>query len=230
MFLDVEAPCHILIDEILKSSVITLFPFEPAIMSNPPSELGHDTRERILGEADRLFRHYGYSKTTVADIARALAMSPANIYRFFPSKLAITEAMADRMLSHRVAQSAEIANGPGAAYDRLRDLLLLNHAMTIDVLTEEKKVHEMVAVAMSQQWDVIKTHIAKITALMADIIAEGVASGEFRPHDPVLTAKCLHQAFIAFVHPNVVAECMMDKDRTTADQMVEFILSGLPTP
>ena len=34
-----------------------------------------DSRTRILNEAERLFRHYGYSKTTVADIARELGSS-----------------------------------------------------------------------------------------------------------------------------------------------------------
>ena len=42
-----------------------------------------DTRERILVVAERLFRQIGYQKTTVADIAKELRMSPANVYRFF---------------------------------------------------------------------------------------------------------------------------------------------------
>src|SRR5712675_30352 len=46
-----------------------------------------DTRERILVVAERLFREIGYQKTTVADIAKVLRMSPANVYRFFDSKL-----------------------------------------------------------------------------------------------------------------------------------------------
>ncbi len=48
-----------------------------------------DTRERILVVAERLFRELGYQKTTVGDIAKALHMSPANVYRFFDSKKAI---------------------------------------------------------------------------------------------------------------------------------------------
>ena len=51
-----------------------------------------DTRERILEVALRLFREIGYQKTTVADIAKVLRMSPANVYRFFDSKKAIHEA------------------------------------------------------------------------------------------------------------------------------------------
>ena len=48
-----------------------------------------DTRERILVVAERLFRQMGYQKTTVADIAKELRMSPANVYRFFDSKKSI---------------------------------------------------------------------------------------------------------------------------------------------
>jgi AcrR family transcriptional regulator len=40
-----------------------------------------ETRERILIKADELFRQFGFPKTTVADIAAELGMSPANIYK-----------------------------------------------------------------------------------------------------------------------------------------------------
>ena len=44
--------------------------------------------------AERLFREIGYQKTTVADIAKVLKMSPANVYRFFDSKKAIHQGVA----------------------------------------------------------------------------------------------------------------------------------------
>ena len=67
-----------------------------------------DTRERILVVAERLFRQIGYQKTTVADIAKELRMSPANVYRFFDSKKAIHEGVA-RALDGR-------GRGRGAAH------------------------------------------------------------------------------------------------------------------
>ncbi len=57
-----------------------------------------ETRERIMIKADELFRQFGFVKTTVADIAAELGMSPANIYKFFSSKEAIIQASADRNL------------------------------------------------------------------------------------------------------------------------------------
>ena len=53
-----------------------------------------DVRERILVTAERLFREIGYQKTTVADIAKALRMSSANVYRFFDSKKSINAGVA----------------------------------------------------------------------------------------------------------------------------------------
>jgi len=53
-----------------------------------------DTRDRILEVAERLFRQIGYQKTTVGDVAKELRMSPANVYRFFESKKASHEAVA----------------------------------------------------------------------------------------------------------------------------------------
>ena len=55
------------------------------------------TRCRIVDTAERLFRQFGYLKTTVGDIAAGLGMSSANIYRFFASKAAITEAVLQKL-------------------------------------------------------------------------------------------------------------------------------------
>ena len=69
-----------------------------------------DTRERILVVAERLFRQIGYQKTTVADIAKELRMSPANVYRFFDSKKAIHEGVA-RSLMGEVEVEAQADRG-----------------------------------------------------------------------------------------------------------------------
>src|SRR4249920_1992702 len=88
-----------------------------------------DTRERILVVAERLFREIGYQKTTVADIAKVLRMSPANVYRFFDSKKAIHEGVARSMMGG-VEQAAEaIATSKGPAASRLRELLSTIHRM-----------------------------------------------------------------------------------------------------
>ena len=82
-----------------------------------------DTRERILVVAERLFRQIGYQKTTVADIAKELRMSPANVYRFFDSKKSIHEGVARTLMGEVETEARRIVAAPGPAKPRLRELL-----------------------------------------------------------------------------------------------------------
>ena len=104
-----------------------------------------DTRARVVATAERLFREIGYQKTTVADIARALKMSPANVYRFFDSKKAINEAVAERLIGEVEAALHAIVARPAPAAERFRDLVHAMHRMNTERYTGHQRMHEMVA-------------------------------------------------------------------------------------
>src|SRR6516225_1976920 len=106
------------------------------------------TRERILEVAERLFRQIGYQKTTVADIARELRMSPANVYRFFDSKKAINEGVARSLMGGVEDEAQKIAAAPGPAAARLRELMTTIHRMNSERYVGDTKLHEMVEIAM----------------------------------------------------------------------------------
>src|SRR6201997_5337219 len=112
-----------------------------------------ETRERILAKADELFRQFGFEKTTVADIAEELGMSPANIYKFFSSKEAIIQASADRnlvVLSEAV-QRHMVESGP--ALDRIEKVLVTVYRHTVDILRNERQVFKLMIRAYEQKWE-----------------------------------------------------------------------------
>src|SRR6202049_2916567 len=92
-------------------------------MSELTDHVETDVRERILVTAERLFREIGYQKTTVADIAKTLRMSPANVYRFFESKKAINVGVARRLMGQVERESQAIAKAPGSPTQRMSGLL-----------------------------------------------------------------------------------------------------------
>src|ERR1700752_5480704 len=51
----------------------------------------HGVRDQIVVAATEHFSRYGYEKTTVSDLAKAIGFSKAYIYKFFESKQAIGE-------------------------------------------------------------------------------------------------------------------------------------------
>jgi len=185
-----------------------------------------DTRERILVAAERLFREIGYQKTTVADIAKVLRMSPANVYRFFDSKKAIHEGVARAMMGEVEVEARAIAARSGPAALRLRELMKTIHRMNSERYVGDSKLHEMVEIAMEESWDVCVAHMEVITHTIGDVIAQGAASGEFRVPDLQAAALCSCTAMIRFFHPQMIAQTA-NKPGPTIDQMIDFILASL---
>src|SRR4030081_177523 len=184
------------------------------------------TRESILAVAERLFREIGYQKTTVADIAKVLRMSPANVYRFFDSKKAIHEGVA-RTLMGGVEDAADaIVAGRGSATSRLRELMTTIHRMNSERYVGDSKLHEMVEIAMEESWDVCVTHMQQITETIAAVIADGAESGEFEAPDVPLAAMCACTAMMRFFHPQMIAQCA-NKPGPSLEQMIDFVLAGL---
>ena len=185
-----------------------------------------DTRERILVVAERLFREIGYQKTTVADIAKVLRMSPANVYRYFDSKKAIHEGVARDLMGEVEVEAQRIADSKGPAVPRLRELMKTVHRMNSERYVGDSKMHEMVAIAMEEDWDVCTAHIMLITQTMGSVIAQGMAAGEFEVDDLEQAALCCCTGMIRFFHPQMIAQCA-NKPGPTIDQMIDFIIAGL---
>src|SRR3974390_1621910 len=176
-------------------------------MNDVTDHVETDTRERILVTAERLFREIGYQKTTVADIAKTLRMSPANVYRFFDSKKSINAGVARRLMGQVEAESQVIAGTPGNAARRMRELLTTIHRMNSERYVADAKMHEMVAVAMEENWEVCRSHMECIIGVIGQVIADGVASGEFEAPDIALAAGCACTAMGRFFHPPLIVPC-----------------------
>src|ERR1700682_5868600 len=185
-----------------------------------------DTRERILVVAERLFREIGYQKTTVADIAKVLRMSPANVYRFFDSKKAIHEGVARTLMGGVEDAAQAIATRRGSAASRLRELMTTTHRKNFGRDIGDLKLHEMVEIAMEESWEVCVAHMQRITETIAAVIADGAASGEFEAPDVPVAAVCACTAMMRFFHPQMIAQCA-NKPGPSIDEMIDFVLAGL---
>ncbi|HKU09236.1 MAG TPA: TetR/AcrR family transcriptional regulator [Bradyrhizobium sp.] len=176
--------------------------------------------------AERLFRQLGYQKTTVADIAKELRMSPANVYRFFDSKKSIHEGVARALMGEVENEARRIVAQPGPAKPRLRELLKTINRMNSERYVGDNKLHEMVAIAMEEDWDVCVAHVGCLTGIIGEIIAQGVATGEFEAPDLPLAALCTCTGMMRFFHPQMIAQAA-NKPTASIDQMVDFLCRAL---
>jgi len=185
------------------------------------------TRASIVATAEQLFRSLGYQKTTVADIARELHMSSANIYRFFPSKAAINEAICERVLAELEEVAWAEARRDGPAAERMRALFNITQGRIQVLCFTERRLHEMISAAMAENWPAIEAYIRRVDGAIATIIADGQRQGSFAALDPEHTGRLVHACMICFAHPTVVEQCLEDDLPSLAADMAEFVLRAL---
>lgn len=186
------------------------------------------TRMAIVEAAERLFRTMGYQKTTVADIARELRMSPANVYRFFPSKAAINEAIATRLLDTLSAHIWAIARGPASPQDRIRQIFQALNGKMVQLFFHEKRMHDMVGAAMQEHWGVVDAYIHDIDTAIRHVVMDGQATGVFdKALDPHAFSHLIHAATVHFCHPTLIEQCVGEDLPAMAAGMAELVLRAL---
>jgi AcrR family transcriptional regulator len=184
-----------------------------------------ETRRRIVETAEKLFRQFGYQKTTVADIAAELSMSPANVYRFFASKSAINEAVT-MLLTGEVEEVARAAaTMPGlSAKQRLSQLIHDTYRATVQRYIKDQRMHAMVHAAIEENWEVVRAHKTAMLAIVTTLIEEGIAKGEFRVEgDPEIAARCVQMAIVALCHPQLLEHCMRANE--DLEQMIDPLVA-----
>ncbi|MGH6847176.1 MAG: TetR family transcriptional regulator [Methylocella sp.] len=183
-------------------------------------------RKLIVEIAERLFQQMGFEKTTVADIARELHMSPANVYRFFAAKSEINEAVCMDLLGKIEAEAAKSAASRGTAALRIRNLFGSVKKTNTKQYIMDRKLHDLIETAIIENWAVTLRHTERMTAILEQIIVSGMESGEFPVGDSALAARLVNSACIRFCQPRLFVECEQDPE-PSLDQMIGFCVSAL---
>lgn len=177
---------------------------QPSIAS--PSVRGpvdHEIRDQIIAAAHEHFSQYGFGKTTVSDLAKAIGFSKAYIYKFFDSKQAIGEAICSNCLSTIVQAVEEAINVEGlSATERLRRLVKTLVVTGVDLFFNDRKLYDIAAFSASERWPSSQVYNQRIKGFVLQIVREGRELGEFERRTPLdETVEAIHLALRPFVNP-----------------------------
>ncbi|MEH1903447.1 MAG: TetR family transcriptional regulator [Nostoc sp.] len=185
------------------------------------------TPERILDAAEDVLRRYGLAKATVVDVARFLEVSHGTIYRHFPSKAALRDAVAERWL-HRVSTPlAAIAQEPGSAVERLHRWFEQLIALKRQKVLDDPELFATYSAIAQEAQGVVQAHIDELVSQVAAIVESGISSNEFKVTDPQVAAKAVFQAMVRFHHPAHASEWSDPDIDTDFAQVWRLILAGL---
>lgn len=145
----------------------------------------HSVRDQIIQAAQDHFSHYGYAKTTVADLAKEIGFSKAYIYRFFESKQAIGEAICTNCLTILRTEVQSAVAEADSATEKLRTFIRALSSESAKLFFVDRKLYEIAAFSASERWNSARHHWSEVRAMVQEIIVLGRDSGEFERKTPI---------------------------------------------
>ena len=188
------------------------------------------TRDDILEAAEEVLRRFGPAKATVVDVARALGVSHGSVYRHFPSKAALRDAVTERWLARIAAPLAVIAEEDGPAPERLHRWLDTLITSKQSRALDDPELFATYVTLANEARDVVRAHVNTLVEQLAQIIADGIAQGELTPADPTVTARALFNATARFHDPAHAARWSEPGSRQAFEAVWCLLLAGLTAP
>lgn len=185
------------------------------------------TRDRILATAEDVIRRFGPEKATVVDVARALGVSHAAVYRHVATKAELRHLVVNRWVEETMPPLRAIAAKPGPAPQRLRRLIDTLVAIKRRRAADDPELFAAYGALGADAHSVVAAHVDELIELTATVIRSGVKEGAFRTVDPVATGRAVLFATSRFHHPAHAAEWSNSDIDAAYDDVWQMLMDGL---
>lgn len=155
----------------------------PSIPARGPAD--HEVRNQIVAAATEHFSRYGYEKTTVSDLAKAIGFSKAYIYKFFESKQAIGEMICANCLREIETEVSAAVAEADQAPDKLRRMFKASIEASLRLFSQDRKLYEIAASAATERWQAVLAYEERTQQLLRAVLQEGRQRGDFERKTPI---------------------------------------------
>ncbi len=185
-------------------SLCRLYPMNktpsPKVAARGPVD--HEVRDQIVTAAIEHFRLYGYEKTTVSDLAKAIGFSKAYIYKFFESKQAIGEMICSNCLQQIQTEVTAAIDGVASPPEKLRRMFKTLVDACLALFFQDRKLYEIAASAASGRWPATLAYENFIEQTLREILQLGRQSGDFERKTPLdETTRAIHVIMRPYFNP-----------------------------
>lgn len=189
------------------------------------------SRDEIITAAAEVLKRNGYEATTMKDIAAQVNLTAASLYHHFTNKQTLLLAVLEVGLNHAISQVEPVVNSSLDYADKLREMIRLHittltnnpafgAAMVFEVrplltMTEMLPPNSSVREELRTLRDTFFTRRDYFEQLFREVVADGIAAGEFRRVDVPIFVKAMLGAH------NWVGVWYRDSGRLNGEQISE---------
>ncbi|ACC72688.1 transcriptional regulator, TetR family [Paraburkholderia phymatum STM815] len=197
----------------------------PSAPARGPAD--HEVRDQIVAAATEHFSRYGYDKTTVSDLAKAIGFSKAYIYKFFESKQAIGEMICGNCLHEIESEVRAAVADTDLPPEKLRRMFKVFTDASLRLFFRDRKLYDIAASAATENWQAVQAYEARVQKLLQEVLQEGRQSGDFERKTPLdETATAIYLVLRPYLNP-----LLLQYNRDTTDvapaQLSSLVLRSL---
>jgi AcrR family transcriptional regulator len=194
---------------------------------SPRGPADHDVRDQIVAAATEHFSRYGYEKTTVSDLAKAIGFSKAYIYKFFESKQAIGEMICANCLREIEAEVSAAIAGADMPPEKLRRMFKAMTDASLRLFFQDRKLYEIAASAATERWQAVHAYEESIQKLLRDVLQEGRQTGDFERKTPLdETALAIYLVMRPYLNP-LLLQHSFDYNKEAPAHLSSLVLRSL---
>jgi len=185
------------------------------------------TRDRIVATAEDVLRRFGPEKATVVDVARALGVSHAAVYRYVKTKAELRDLVVQCWVDDMMPPLRALVARKGPAPKRLRQLFDTLISIKRRRAAADPELFTAYRSLSAEAQSVASAHVEELVELGAAIIRSGVEEGAFRDVDPVAASRAILFATSRFHHPAHAREWANPKLDLVYDDVWRILMGGL---
>ncbi|MBV6319362.1 TetR/AcrR family transcriptional regulator [Duganella violaceipulchra] len=187
----------------------------------------HEVRDQIVSAATEHFRLYGYEKTTVSDLAKAIGFSKAYIYKFFESKQAIGELICANCLRQIETDIRAAVDSADHAPEKLRRMFKAIVESSMQLFSEDRRLYDIAASAATGQWQAVRDYELRIQQLLQEVLRLGREADDFERKTPLdETANAIYLVMRPYLNPLLLQYSLGATDDAPA-QLSSLVLRSL---
>ncbi|KQQ12188.1 TetR family transcriptional regulator [Methylobacterium sp. Leaf123] len=184
------------------------------------------TDARLLAIATEHLTRLGPKRVTVVAVAAEAGMTHANVYRYFPSKDALLDAVAGRWLRDLETELAGIADAPDPADDKIERFVSALASAQSEMLTREPNLFAVHLDATVASRPIARRHRVRLRALVERVVEEGIGTGVFAARDRERAIAVIFDASYRFTHP-VAIQHDADVPRDLLDARLGAVIQSI---
>ncbi len=195
-------------------------------MARPQADI-EAGRRLLLETIETMIQERGAIELSMTELATAAGMSPSNVYRFFESKEAVMEAVAEDWFADKIQVMEEVVASDGPAKEKMLSFFGRRFVLMKTRFDEDPDLFVNYCALGSQHLEVIRGYIDLGDHYLAMIVADAMDQGHFPGLSIDDTVSLINQMVQPYCNPDMLPQMGPRLSEEKLGTIIDAIFFGL---